>query len=146
MHSIKILDIGVFESINTGISMDIVTKFVHKMNKRRESYYWSIECVYGYWQSHRQGQHILYLLISERERWKENHVRYNSKDILDNCTLSYITVFCFLRVDWQWIVLTMDCIHKVSRCVPYCTCKVVVWSEKGELKKVSITFIMVTVT
>lgn len=30
MHSIKILDIGVFESINTGISMDIVTKFVHK--------------------------------------------------------------------------------------------------------------------
>lgn len=34
MHSInlKILDIGVFESINTGISMDIVTKFVHKMN------------------------------------------------------------------------------------------------------------------
>lgn len=32
MHSIKILDIGVFEGINTGISMDIVTKFVHKMN------------------------------------------------------------------------------------------------------------------
>lgn len=32
MHSIKILDIGVFESINTGISMDIVTKFVHKIN------------------------------------------------------------------------------------------------------------------
>lgn len=42
--------------------------------------------------------------------------------------------------------LTMICIHKVPRCVPYCTCKVVVWSEKGELKKVSITFIMVTVT
>lgn len=32
MHSIKILDIGVFESIDTGITMDIVTKFVHKMN------------------------------------------------------------------------------------------------------------------
>lgn len=32
MYLIKILDIGVFESINIGILMDIVIKFVYKMN------------------------------------------------------------------------------------------------------------------
>lgn len=32
MYLIKILDIGVFESINIGILMDIVIKFVYIMN------------------------------------------------------------------------------------------------------------------
>lgn len=32
MYLIKILDIVVFESINIGILMDIVIKFVYKMN------------------------------------------------------------------------------------------------------------------
>lgn len=32
MYLIKILDIGVFESINIGILMDVVIKFVYKMN------------------------------------------------------------------------------------------------------------------
>lgn len=32
MYLIKILDIGVFESINIGIIMDIVIKFVYIMN------------------------------------------------------------------------------------------------------------------
>lgn len=32
MYLINILDIGVFESINIGILMDIVIKFVYKMN------------------------------------------------------------------------------------------------------------------
>lgn len=32
MYLIKILDIGVFESIDIGILMDIVIKFVYKMN------------------------------------------------------------------------------------------------------------------
>lgn len=32
MYLIKILDIGVFEGINIGILMDIVIKFVYKMN------------------------------------------------------------------------------------------------------------------
>lgn len=48
--------------------------------------------------------HTILTDLWERERWKENHVRYNSKEILDNCTLSYLKVFLFLRVDWQWFV------------------------------------------
>lgn len=32
MYLIKILDIGVFESIDIGILMDIIIKFVYKMN------------------------------------------------------------------------------------------------------------------